>query len=522
MKRFYPFLFAILPVVETVVRTPGYSSTADIGVVIGFILAGCALLYLLVALASRAVRWPSGAVPVVVFTILLWFYGKAPLGGWTRQLGGSAMASILLVLLLANAAAIWWLARQPRSLDKVNTFFALTGVFLTAWLGFRFAANQIRARSTLRHSVLARELARPVGSQYSSLKASQGPARDIYLIVLDEYANARVLKELYRFDNRAFEDSLERLGFTIPTEVHSNYVHTSLSLPSLLNFTHLAALTGEVGSQSNDLTVPHWLLENSRTVAFLKSRGYRFLFFPSQWYPSTRHNRNADWEFEPWSRFSLSRQVTRSDLRRSLVRSTALGLVLKDDAWDGDYVRKTLAALEHVPEQSGPAFAFAHIISPHAPFVLRSDCRTLEEAPRSGPRLKRREAYIEQLECLNRLVLGTVTTILRHSTVAPIIVLQGDHGSNVLGYSRAQSARTVSPAQARERFGAFGAYYAPDGGGRLFADSVTMVNVFQKVLNYYFAAGIPAAPDKLYMSLEKAPYDFVGIDPASLATRKSP
>ena len=74
----------------------------------------------------------------------------------------------------------------------------------------------------------------------------------------------------------------------------------------------------------------------------------------------------------------------------------------------------------------------------------------------------------------------------------------------------------VAPAQARERFGAFGAYYLPDGGGRLFSDSVTLVNVFQKVLSHYFGADIPPAPDDLYMSLERTPYDFAKLDPASM------
>ena len=86
----------------------------------------------------------------------------------------------------------------------------------------------------------------------------------------------------------------------------------------------------------------------------------------------------------------------------------------------------------------------------------------------------------------------------------------------MLDYSSARSAAEVSPDQARERFGAFGAYYVPGGGSRLFTDSVTVVNVMAKVLDYYFNAGIPLAPDNLYMSLERSPYLFARVDPASL------
>jgi len=61
----------------------------------------------------------------------------------------------------------------------------------------------------------------------------------------------------------------------------------------------------------------------------------------------------------------------------------------------------------------------------------------------------------------------------------------------------------------------------PAGGGRLFADTVTVVNVFRKVLNHYFDAGIPPAPDELYMSLEHTPYNFVRVDPATLKSAES-
>jgi hypothetical protein len=114
------------------------------------------------------------------------------------------------------------------------------------------------------------------------------------------------------------------------------------------------------------------------------------------------------------------------------------------------------------------------------------------------------------------MLLGLVTSLLQRSSPAPIILLVGDHGTSSLRYSDAKSAETVSPAQARERFGAFGAFYLPGGGGRLLADSVTLVNVIPTVLDHYFGARIPLAPDSLYMSLEQTPYLFAPVAAASL------
>jgi hypothetical protein len=147
--------------------------------------------------------------------------------------------------------------------------------------------------------------------------------------------------------------------------------------------------------------------------------------------------------------------------------------------------------------------------------VFRADCRLSTQFSVEG-RVSRQRAYIEQLQCLNHLLLQTVTALLQGSSVPPVILLQGDHGTNLLRYSDAKSAASVTPAQARERLGAFGAYYLPDGGGRLFSDTVTTVNVFQKVLSHYYGADIAPAPDELFVSLERTPYDFAKVDAGTL------
>jgi len=191
---------------------------------------------------------------------------------------------------------------------------------------------------------------------------------------------------------------------------------------------------------------------------------------------------------------------------------TPLGKIFRQPPYDGDHVRRTLAALATVPTGEKPTFAFAHIMNPHYPYVFESDCRPV---PPHGAKRKR-VAYVNQLRCLDRMVLSTVTALIQRSPTPPVILLQGDHGTSTLNFSWAPNAAAVSPAQARERFGAFGAYYLPNGGSRLVSDSVTIVNVLQKVLGYYLAADVAASPDDMYMSIERRPYAFVRVDPATL------
>jgi hypothetical protein len=513
LKLWHPVLFALLPVLNTLSRNPGGSQPADVLVVLGTLLIASVAGYLLVAAVLRA-RAPRGIVPLVVLVGVFLFYGKSILGGLTREASGVPPVLLLVILLAAVSLGIWWLARRTDLLDRVNTFLALTSVLMVGWLGARLVANQFRSRSILQNSALAAQLARPIKSRAASGRPGR-PVPDIYLLVLDEYARGAVLQNVFQFDNRPFEDSLRQLGFTIPRLVRSNYVHTVLSLPSLLNFSHLTRLTDEVGLRSTDASLPNYLLEHNRTASYLKQQGYRFLFYPSQWWPSTNHSSIADWEFDAWSGFNPVRAMSRSDLRRSLIRTTALDYLIRDDSWDADYLRRTLTALEAVPQQREPTFVFAHVLSPHWPYVFKPDCRTAKDSPIGG-RAGRQRAYTQQLQCLNSLLLHTVSIILQRSPAPPVILLQGDHGTNLLRYSDAGSAKAVTPAQASERLGAFGAYYLPGGGHTLFADTVTVVNVLQKVLAYYAGADVSPAPDSLYMSLERTPYDLAPVDPSQL------
>jgi hypothetical protein len=521
LRLLYPFLFVVLPILTVLTRNAGGSTLGDIAILMGVMLSACALTYAVVALVSGR-GWVSPVVPLIVLAGILWFYAYPALRSLYRLARVTpaplvVTAATIMALALATVAVVRWLARRPQYLDRVTTFFALTGLLMVAWSGFRIAADQIAARRALRGSHLARELAVPIPANGATTSAAQGPRRDIYLIILDEYANSGVLRERFGFDNREFEDSLRQLGFTIPRVIHSNYVHTLLSLPSLLNFSHLTQLGEELGAQNTDPTLPDYLMENNRTAAFLQAHDYEFLFFPSQWWISTRHNRNADWEFRAWSGFNPAREVTRSDLRRAFVSTTPLAPLYKSDAYDADHVKRTLAAIEQVPSRKRPTFALAHILNPHYPYVFDAACSPLRRRPTGGWGQGREGAYVNQVRCLNTLLLKTVTTLIQRSAPAPIILLVGDHGTNSLRYSDAKSAAAVSPAQARERFGPFGAFFLPGTGTQHLADSVTLVNVVPTVLNHYFEAGIQLAPDKLYMSLEQTPYLFVEVDQASLS-----
>jgi hypothetical protein len=154
--------------------------------------------------------------------------------------------------------------------------------------------------------------------------------------------------------------------------------------------------------------------------------------------------------------FSLERELSRTEFRRVLRRETILDYVHRDEPWDAEFVRRTLAEVARLPSLEAPMFAFVHVLNPHWPYVFDRDCRTPRRLSGRNPRAE----YLGQLHCLNGLVLATVGHLIRDSKVPPVIILQGDHGSAMRGHwvktSRSAKVESVPASVAWERLGAFG------------------------------------------------------------------
>jgi hypothetical protein len=517
--RLYPFVLAVIPVLHLAAVNPGQWRLGDLAEILAAILAGCAVLYGVTALLAGG-RWGGRLPPLTVLAAAIWFWGYVHLADLLGRRGSIATHLALLPIgLAATGGAIWWLLRRPPTLDRVAVFLTLVGVLVAGWSGLSIVRAELRSARALRESSVVRRLARPIAKRPG---APIGPQRDIYLIVLDEYANADVTGPRYGFDNREFLDSLRQLGFVVPV-VHSNYLHTVLSIPSLLNASQVADLSRDIPWRTVDPTVPNYLVENNRAVRFLKSEGYRFAFFPSFWWLSTRHNRHADLEADVASDMDPVWVLGRSDFRRNLRLASMLDLLHREDAWhaaDGDHVIRTFAALAKVPAMPGPVFAFAHVLSPHQPITFDRNCRRRRYGARELG-TKHAAGYVQQIECLDRMVLKLVTRILRESDMPPVILLQGDHGASTPAFDTASTAAEIPPESAHERLGAFGAYYLPGHGASAFGDTVTVVNVLGNVLRYYLDADLPRAPDDMYLSTYQAPYVFRRVDPAWLARADS-
>jgi hypothetical protein len=63
----------------------------------------------------------------------------------------------------------------------------------------------------------------------------------------------------------------------------------------------------------------------------------------------------------------------------------------------------------------------------------------------------------------------------------------------------------------KECLSSLGAFYLPGGGEKQLYPEMTLVNLFQVILNHYFGEKYELLPDRCYFSTAKYPYGFYDV-----------
>jgi len=139
-----------------------------------------------------------------------------------------------------------------------------------------------------------------------------------------------------------------------------------------------------------------------------------------------------------------------------------------------------------IPKHSEATFTFAHILSPHPPYLFDRNGNIVSLMPKELNPWLDKSGYVDQVLFLNKKVEVLVETLL-HSDTPPIIILQADHGPFCKD--------PLSPEFWNAKFCILNAYYLPEGGNRKLYPSITPVNSFRVVLDYYFGADLGLLED---------------------------
>lgn len=300
---------------------------------------------------------------------------------------------------------------------------------------------------------------------------------DIYFIILDKYARSDALKAFYKYDNSAFIQSLEELGFWVADCSRSNYAFTVMSLSSQLNMDFVENLTETPSLKSTTA-----LIQNNIVHQAFEDLGYTTIAFDMGF--TWGNMKHFDYYFDEmpdnidtWSLDPFELLYLRSTLGIFLFEGdTTIGKYVSGSDIEKQAQRTTLIldTLPEIPKLEGPKFVHAHIVQPHPPFIFNAD-GSLNRNPDEVDPI---EGYTGQAQFIESMILPVLEQILQDSKNPPIIILQGDHG-----FGRKYVTSNLL------------ALYLPQNGAHGLSENMTLINVFPHIFNTYFDADINYLPD---------------------------
>jgi hypothetical protein len=318
---------------------------------------------------------------------------------------------------------------------------------------------------------------------------------NIYLIITDEYAGSKELKDLFSFDNSAFENELSGRGFHVVKNARSNYNFTPFSMASLLSMDYLKG----VSHRSNELKnrdICYQNINHNDLVRTLKSFGYDFINQSLFTFADEPVGYDYHDFYLTGKRLITAQTLTgrlKTELAYHLTTTFKFDWAIKNftKTLTSDIQKKYANTIAIAGQQSNkPRLIYTHFVMPHYPYLYDKDGREVSfEQSIQG---ERKDLYLGFLQYCNRLCLSLVDSILKKDLTNPIILLMSDHGFTKFGNGADQSYHFQNMVN----------IYFPGQDYSKVPDSLSNVNVFRVLLNTQFRQQLPLLKDSTFFLQE--------------------
>jgi len=501
-SSFYPWLFSLFPALFL------YSHNLDEAPGRTALLASALSLALTVPvwLAARALARDGQRAALLTFLFCLMFFTYGHLGNrldlppWVLLPWGAAFLVMAAMVLLTRRNLSGWIP----GLNLFALVLVLSAAAQMAWPRPQVPYHDL-GMTDLRED-----------ARLAATRPDRSLLPDIYYLILDRYANAKVLEALFGFDNREFLGFLRTRGFYVAGDSRCNYPRTYMSLASSLNMDYIDRARGkkDFGKRS----VYH-ILKDFRVRRVLKSLGYTYFHLESWW--------QGAW-YNPFADHNLTgKGIDRfwNDFFQKFVGTTALQpfvrpLLIIPRKRAG--IPQQFAQLERIPAAKGPRFVFAHIMTTHRPYVFGPKGEDSHD-----PGQRKEFTYIDQVRYTNTLLMRMVSALLKSASRPVVIILQSDEGPKpgpkvalrkrkmiiLQSDEGAKPGPKVAPRKRKWRTSRYllerethwqksmhepilNAMAFPGVDTSVLYPSISPVNTFRVLFNLYFGAHYPLLPDE--------------------------
>jgi len=339
---------------------------------------------------------------------------------------------------------------------------------------------------------------------------------NFYYIVLDGYASNSSLKKYLNFDNSNFIHELNKIGFKVQDSATSNYSRTIFSLTSTLNLNYIQNF---IKPKFNQTKLNVYLADNY-VSHYLKSIGYNYYLFDSGFGLKDTYDKNHI--LITTNKYNFLNKVISSsdnDVFNLLINNSIL-VVLNTNFFSkftiNMYASKILNVYNRLPQIARfkeKKFVFAHIISPHPPFIFDRTGNIVFNG-KYDPSYRGNfnwspSSYIEQLKFINIKTIKVLKEIIENDKNMKVIIVQGDHGS------RTQEETFILDNDqnwVQEHFSILNAVYISNEGSsknKIYQNwDQSSVNTFRILFNEYFESDFQILKNRKYFSDLKGNYEF--------------
>lgn len=354
------------------------------------------------------------------------------------------------------------------------------------------------------------------------LKLSATKPPTIVHIVLDGYARADVLKELFGHDNTDFVESLRDAGFAVADRATAPYSQTLLSMNAVFALDYVNDRVADLAASGTMDDVRHALtadLDQSLVLRSLRAAGYPIIAVESLYngvaLPTT------------------DRVISSADSRLGLTYFEAVllhytpveRLLVKLGIDDATHRKPKFSLAAH--DLSGltpPYFLYNHVVAPHPPFNMTDDGALRTDTFGMGDGSERekmdaawygdyRTGYLEKLRYTNKAILAKIARLKEQVPDPKIIVIHSDHGSGMYLHKEDLAGTCL-----KERLSPLLAVYS--SYPRLqaaIAPDINLVNLYRIIFREAFNADLNPLPNRSYFAPWSHPEQLTRIGRRDLA-----
>lgn len=492
ISRFYPFYFAVFPIIAFYTSNKKELTLDSIYLPIIVFVSATALVWYLLKLVFKV----KDDAKIIISLFLVYFFSYQHFSQFTKTFFLYSFVFILITY-------VFFRIKQKKN---IHIILSILGSYLLIYNFVQVVPYEIK-RILSRPKITSTKI-----TTSRAIKKEDLP--DIYYLIFDRYASFSTLSDYYGFDNSEFYNFLLNQGFYVATESVANYPRTHLSLGSSLNLDYLDDLADKFAKENSDYTPIFDLVQNNKLASFLKKQGY-FYIYAGDWWGPTQVSKQANKNINLYAGSSeFLRKFLETTILKPLIGEYYKGNQLFGFFQDRIYENTNykFEKLNNIADEKSPKFVFAHMLLPHHPYLFDKNCKRVDDK-RDMPE---KEKYLEQLTCANSKIKKLIEAIFTRSKKPPIIIIQSDEGPYKIDEMNLDGERTdwtkVSDEALKTHMRILNAYYLPGFDYKKLYPSITPVNSFRLIFNYYFGANLKNLPDKSYFIPNiDSPYNYFEI-----------